>query len=100
MANGSDRTSTPPPRVAGPRGSASFPQADLHFELTVAVRACHLDSAVPTAVDALVEVLQITEVGGIEALNRSSVQVLQPAEPGDHACEQDDHEVAGVAAYS
>src|SRR6185369_18013174 len=84
-------------RAAGRRGSASSPQADrLHLEAAFAVWTVDLEPGVPVQVDALVEVLEVSQVAGVQVLDGVGVDVLQAAEPGDDPGQQDDDQVAGV----
>src|ERR1700748_2788290 len=101
MASENDTPDTLPPRAAGPRGSASSPQAgSLHLEFPAAVRTVDLESGMTIEIDTLIKVLQVSEIRRIQVLDCVGIDVVQTTEASNHPSEQDDDEITGVCADS
>lgn len=79
-----------PPGGADPKGSLRFPQGlCLDGKGMVAARTFNAQVFVAT-IDAIVEILQIVEIGGKETFDRLWRNLLHIPQPDHHAREQDD----------
>src|SRR5262249_41631475 len=100
-ASESDTQYTLPLHRAALWGSARPPQAvELQLEFLLTMRTLRLNASVTVLVDAAVERLQVRQVGGVESFDDLGVYVLELAESGDHASEQNDEQITGIALHA